>query len=77
MQKWVTADSAGKAKAWKQIQDFNRGKPPNAQISMKDLTASAKRRETEQKRGTYQKGLRVNNRDRHIAEEIKYYNTGN
>lgn len=44
---WVTAKPSEKGAAYRAVQKFNRGKPRDAQISMKDLHAAAKRRTKE------------------------------
>ena len=77
VQDWVTATPSSKSSQWSKIQRWNRGQPEDAQISMKDLTAAAKRRKTEETSGAYVNGIRTNKRDAHLAEQTRYYNTGN
>jgi len=75
MNDWVSNPN-NRAKAMIAIEKFNRGKPKDAQIDMKDLRASEKRRQTEEKKGTVVQGIRTNKRNQYILEDIDYYNTG-
>lgn len=71
---WV-GNPANRAKAMIAIEKFNRDKPSEAQIDMKDLRNSEKRRQTEEKRGTVVNGIRTNKRNKYLVEEIDVYNT--
>lgn len=65
---WVSARPAEKQKAWRAIQKWNAEKAKDAHISMKDLTSAAKRRDTEDRTGTVQGGIRTTKRDKHIFD---------
>jgi hypothetical protein len=67
---WVTAKPSEKGDAMRAVQSFNRGKPKDAQISMKDLTTAAKRRTKEESDGTVRNGMRTTKRDRHIFDRV-------
>lgn len=71
-QAWVLGKGADRAKAMIAINKWNAGQPKDAQITLKDLKASEKRRANES--DSYIGGIRVNKRDRHIVEEKSYYN---
>lgn len=73
---WVSNPN-NRGKAMIAIQKFNRDKPKDAQIDMKDLRTSEKRRKTEEKNGTMVDGLRTSKRNRYLTEDTDIYNTRN
>jgi hypothetical protein len=68
MRKWADADSSDKGSAWSRIQKFNKDKPKDSQITMKQLTDAAKRRKKGEDEGDIVHGVRLNKQTRFIGE---------
>lgn len=62
---WVSAKPQNKFDAWKRIQNYNRGRPANEQISMSDLTRAADRRRRE---GS---AIKTTKRDEHLLRKAE------
>jgi hypothetical protein len=68
MRKWADADAPDKGSAWSRIQKFNKDKPKDSQITMKQLTDAAKRRKKGEDEGDIVHGVRLNKQTRFIGE---------
>jgi hypothetical protein len=66
---WIDASGAKKVEAQRAVQEFNSGRPKTEQISQKDLSAAARRRETEKPK-TYH-GITVSKRTKEIYERAE------
>jgi hypothetical protein len=69
MRRWADASGNDKASAWQKIQKFNKSqKDKDAQITMKELTDSAKRRKKAEDEGDVVNGVRLGKHTRFIGE---------
>ncbi len=71
---WVTARPADKAAMWRQIQEYNRGLPSSAQITMRQLTDAQQRRTREDQNSDFAHGYKTSKRDRFLRDEERTYN---
>jgi hypothetical protein len=72
VRKWVDARPADKAKAFREIQKWNAGKPKDAQITMKQLTDSAKRRADDARKAV--NGINARKSEKHFLDQTSIYN---
>jgi len=73
-QKWVLATPSDKTSMWRQIQEWNRDKPKDAQITMAQLVQMQQRRAAEPKSTYLKDGVRTNKRDDFLRRENNFYN---
>ena len=72
MDKWMSAkDAKGKDAAWSAVKDYNRDLPNDAKITMKDLQSALKRRKTEDREGGFDRGMRVNKRNKDLHDQMQ------
>lgn len=74
-QAWINATPAGRGPAMVAIQKFNQRVPPEARIKVQNLHQSLRRRQTEERNGTYVKGVRTTKPTRHLTKDMDLYNT--
>jgi hypothetical protein len=72
MAKWVVAKSADKRDAYAAVQKWNRSHPSQEEIKMSELESARKRRDTEDRSGVMQHGIRTTKRDRYLLENSPY-----
>lgn len=72
---WVSANPADKQAMYRQVLDWNKGQPENAQIKFKDLTDAMYRRKKQETGPNYKKGIAYTKRTRDIEGTNAFYNT--
>lgn len=66
--KWVAAKPEERGKAWVAIIHWNKGKAKPEQLTLDELRTMAKKRATEESKGTVRDGIRITRRDKHILD---------
>lgn len=73
--KWAAAKGDERSRVWRQVEQWNAGKPREAKITRTDLDRNAKLRADELRKGTVIDGIRVTKRDRALYDQTSIYNT--
>ena len=71
---WIKAQPADRDYQWQAILQWNKGQPKNAWVSRQDVLGALQRKLTEERSGTYAKGVRYSARDKHLQEQNSFYN---